>query len=203
MKLENAATLILAARFLEYPEESILEEWSNLQKDLEEILQTEELQSAFHHCIKPLFSIPLKDLQELYVETFDYKEKTGLYLTAQELGDSRKRGGALIELQKLISDLGFERQGNELADYIPMLLELLAAAPEGERVSLLKRRLAYGIHRILNHLPKGNPYHAFFDLLMTYVFETPKADEIKLLENSWEEADLDPLPYPMTYINEQ
>ncbi|WP_077213887.1 nitrate reductase molybdenum cofactor assembly chaperone [Bacillus dakarensis] len=203
MNLETAATLVLVSRFLEYPEDSFFEEWSDLEKELTEILPSEELRTALLNCVKPLFSVPLKDLQELYVETFDYKEKTGLYLTAQELGDSRKRGGALIELQRLISDLGFERQGDELADYIPMLLELLAAAPEGDSVSLLKRRLAYSLHRILNHLPKENHYHAFFDLLMTHVFEAPKPEEIKLLENSWEAADLDPLPYPMTYINEQ
>lgn len=49
--------------------------------------------------IAPLFKMPLLELQEHYVETFDYKDKTGLYLTAHELGDSRKRGAALIKLQ--------------------------------------------------------------------------------------------------------
>ena len=61
--------------------------------------------------IDPLFEMSEKELQELYVETFDYKEKTNLYLTAHELGDSRKRGAALIKLQKLICEVVLNMKG--------------------------------------------------------------------------------------------
>lgn len=199
MKIEQAELLILVARFLDYPDQQFFEEREELEKYIHNHLSSEKWEKQFIKRAKPLFALSEKDLRELYVDTFDYKEKTGLYLTSQELGDSRKRGMALIQLQKLIEELGFERIDNELADYIPMLLELLAVVPDNEQVQMLKRRLAYAIHRIVNYLPKDNPYHGILEILMLHVFEKPKFEEIKQLEQAWEEADLDPLPYPMLY----
>lgn len=199
MKIEQAELLILVARFLDYPDQQFFEEKLELEKYVHSYLSFPKWAKEFIERATPLFELQEKDLQELYVDTFDYKEKTGLYLTAQELGDSRKRGMALIQLQKLIEELGYERVDNELADYIPMLLELLAVVEENDQVKVLKRRLAYALHRIVNHLPSDNPYHAILETLMLHVFEAPKFEEIKQLEHAWEEADLDPLPYPMLY----
>jgi nitrate reductase molybdenum cofactor assembly chaperone NarJ/NarW len=199
MKTEIAELLILVARFLDYPDEAFFEERLDLEEYVRSHISSPKWAKELSSRFEPLFALEKQDLQELYVETFDYKEKSGLYLTSQELGDSRKRGMALIQLQKTIEELGFERVGNELADYIPMLLELLAVAPSNEQVEQLSKRLAYALHRIVNHLPSSNPYHAVLELLMLHVFEAPNKEEIKLLENAWEEADLDPLPYPMLY----
>lgn len=199
MKIECAELLVLVARFLGYPDEEFFAEKEDLKGFVKKRLSSELMAREFIKRCEPLLGFAQKDLQELYVDTFDYKEKTGLYLTAQELGDSRKRGMALIQLQKLIEESGFERLDNELADYIPMLLELLAVAEETEEVKMLHRRLAYSIHRILNHLPRENPYYGILETLMLYVFKKPSKEEIKLVENAWEEADLGQLPYPMLY----
>ncbi|MED3553720.1 nitrate reductase molybdenum cofactor assembly chaperone [Cytobacillus praedii] len=199
MKDEIAELLVVTARFLDYPDQTFYRECSNLDAYLRKSITSEELHSEMSQRLMPLFSLELKDLQELYVETFDYKEKTGLYLTAQELGDSRRRGDALIRLQKLIADMGFEKVGIELTDYIPMLMELLAVAPENEEIHHLKRRLAYAIHRIYTHVSSSNPYYQIFDLLMTHVYEVPSSEEIARLVSEREEADLDELPYPMIY----
>lgn len=199
MKLETAELLIFVARFLDYPDEEFFKERADLESYVKNMVSSPAyVEECLKRC-RPLFELEQKELQELYVDTFDYREKTGLYLTAQELGDSRKRGLALIQLQKLISELGFERVGEELADYIPMLLELLAVAPLHEQTDVLKRRLAYAIHRIVGQIPNSNPYHDVLELLMLRVFEKPKLEEIRELENQWEEADLGPLPYPMLY----
>lgn len=199
MREEIAEVLIFVARFLDYPDHQFFNECSDLDQYVKKNLTDEELQREVSQRLQPMFEMELKDLQELYVETFDYKDKSGLYLTAQELGDSRRRGEALIRLQKLIADLGFENVSKELTDYIPMLMELLAVAPENDDVSQLKRRLAYAINRIFTHLPSSNPYYNVFDILMTFAFEAPNSEEIAQLENEREEADLDPLPYPMIY----
>ncbi|KOP82754.1 nitrate reductase molybdenum cofactor assembly chaperone [Cytobacillus solani] len=199
MKEELAEILVVTSRFLDYPDQQFYQECSSLDTYLNTFITAEEMQKEMYQRLKPLFSLGLKDLQELYVETFDYKEKTGLYLTAQELGDSRRRGDALIRLQKLIADLGFEKVGIELTDYIPMLMELLAVAPENEEIRHLKRRLAYAIHRIFSQVSSSNPYFQIFDSLMTHVFEAPSSEEIARLLNEREEADLDELPYPMLY----
>lgn len=199
MKDEIAELLVVTARFLDYPDQSFYKECSNLEAYLRKSISSEVLRTEMIQRLMPLFSLESKDLQELYVETFDYKEETGLYLTAQELGDSRRRGDALIRLQKLIADLGFEKVGIELTDYIPLLMELLAVAPAIEEIHHLKRRLAYAIHRIFTQISSTNPYYQIFDSLMTHIFEVPSSEEISRLVNEREEADLDELPYPMIY----
>ncbi|MBO0961731.1 nitrate reductase molybdenum cofactor assembly chaperone [Neobacillus sp. MM2021_6] len=199
MTNESAAILVIMSRILEYPNHSFFEELPAIENFLDESIQSESLRMEIFKGIQPLYELDLMDLQELYVETFDYKEQTSLYLTAHELGDSRKRGAALVKLQKLICEGGYEYEGKELADYIPMLLELLAVAPKGENFLRLERRLSFAIHRLLNHLSNDNPYSKAIDLMMKFVFTAPGIEELALLENEREEADLEELPYPMMY----
>lgn len=199
MKDEKKAILVILSRLLDYPDQTFIDEQSSILSLIKEYLLSDDVQDEVLKRITPLYSMNLKDLQELYVETFDYKERTNLYLTAHELGDSRKRGVALIQLQKLICEVGYEYEGKELADYIPMLLELLAIAPEDEKFINLSRRVAYAINRLLDNLPSGNPYKNAVELLMMNVFEAPGLEEISSLEILREEADLDELPYPLMY----
>ncbi|MHC0037836.1 nitrate reductase molybdenum cofactor assembly chaperone [Pseudoneobacillus sp. C159] len=200
MKHEQKVILIMAAKILDYPDDELFEGRTDLDEFIRDEISALKTRRDILLSLKPLYEIPsLKELQELYVETFDYKDQTSLYLTAHELGDSRKRGNALIGLQKLIYENGFEYLGNDLADYIPLLLEFLAAAPPSDSVEKLARRLAYALQRIINHLPEDHPYYQGIELLMRYVFETPGAAEISLLEKEREQADLEELPYPLLY----
>ena len=199
MTNDSKVVLVTMSRILNYPDSNFLNERSSIEEFVSEHLSSAKKRNEVLASIKPLYEMTLKDLQELYVETFDYKEKANLYLTAHELGDSRKRGAALIKLQKLICESGYDYEGKDLADYIPMLLELLAIAPEEEKFTRLSRRMAYAINRIWNNLSSSNPYHKAFELLMKFVFEVPGSEEIALLENEREEADLDEMPYPMLY----
>jgi nitrate reductase molybdenum cofactor assembly chaperone NarJ/NarW len=196
---EAKVILLTVSRILNYPDKSFKKERLAINEFLNDELSDIKIRKEVVKNLLPLYELSLEELQELYVETFDYKEQTNLYLTAHELGDSRKRGAALIQLQKLINECGFEYEGQELADYIPMLLELAAVAPEGKEIDFLSRRLAFAINRLVNNLHKSNPYHNAIGLLMKFVFEVPGKEEITLLENDREEADLDELPYPMMY----
>jgi nitrate reductase molybdenum cofactor assembly chaperone NarJ/NarW len=200
MKQEEKVILLLVAKILDYPDEEFFEQHSDIEDFIRDDIPLLKTRRDIMKRLKPLYDIAsLRELQELYVETFDYKEQTSLYLTAHELGDSRKRGNALIALQKLIYENGFEYLGKDLTDYIPMLLEFLAVTPSTEAVEKLSRRLAVAIQRILNHLPKDHPYYQATELLMRYVFKTPGAEEIAMLEKEREQADLDELPYPLLY----
>jgi len=199
MTSEKKVILVILSRLLDYPNRSFFEEQSSVMSFIHEYIPTLDIQKEVLNRIAPLYNLSLKDLQELYVETFDYKDKTNLYLTAHELGDSRKRGFALIQLQKQTREAGFECANKELADYIPMLLELLAVAPEEEKFFNLSRRLAYAVNRIITNLPSNNPYKKAIELVMMFVFETPESEEINKLEILREEADLNELPYPLMY----
>lgn len=199
MKNEQKVILAILSRVLDYPDQQFMDEHSIILSYIHDSISTKDIRKEVVHAVQPLFHIPLLELQENYVKTFDHNDKTNLYLTAHELGDSRKRGFALIQLQKLISECGFEYAGGQLGDYIPMLLELLAVGPEGETLLVLSRRLASALRRISNNLSNGNSYKAPINLLLKYVFEEPNKEELDLMEKLREQADLDELPYPIMY----
>lgn len=87
----------MASRCLDYPTVELL----NMKPDFQEIIENvfegdNEIKEAF----LPLFRFTIREIQELYVETFDLKSKINLYLTAHELGDSNRRGAALSKAAK-------------------------------------------------------------------------------------------------------
>ena len=122
-----------------------------------------------------------------------------LYLTAYELGDSSYRGAALVRLQKMINEAGFERISEDLADYIPMLLQFLAVTPSVGEIERLQQRVGVAINYMKERMEIDNPYTNIVALLTDYVFAKPSEQELKELEANREEADLEELPYPILY----
>jgi nitrate reductase delta subunit len=85
----------------------------------------------------------LSELEQIYVETFDLRKPTSLYLTYYLHGDTRKRGMALLRLKRLYAAAGLELAGGELPDYLPLVLEFCALAPAEAAERLLREhRLA-------------------------------------------------------------
>lgn len=139
--------------------------------------------------------------EERYVATFDFHEPASLYLTAHELGDSRRRGQALIELRALLRAAGFEETGDELPDYLPLLLEFLANAPADtppDMVHSLEQRLAAVCVRIQEHLDADSPYRDVFVALLKTLPEPVEADPEKRFTRR-EKADTGEMPYPLHY----
>lgn len=199
MDEQRSILLAVAARVLSYPDESFLHEQAAVIDSIQHSSLSEEAAAALAEAINPLYALPLKDLKEVYVAVFDLKKNAGLYLTSHELGDSPKRGAALIKLQKIINEAGFERIEGELTDFMPMLYEFLAVAPVDHHHERLQKRLAFATQRILDHLSEDEPYRGIFSVLMQFVFQRPSAEEVDKLEQEREEADLEELPYPIMY----
>ncbi|MCJ0931078.1 nitrate reductase molybdenum cofactor assembly chaperone [Virgibacillus halodenitrificans] len=196
---QERAILIIASRVLSYPDADLFEAKEDINACMSEEIPSVAARNRLQVAINPLFDFKPEELQQLYVSIFDLKAKFGLYLSAHELGDSPKRGAALIKLQKLINVAGYDRTDNELADYIPMLLEFLAVSPETENSARLVKRLSVALQRIKEHLPENNPYYGIFSVLMDFVFPQPTREDIKKLKFEREEADLEELPYPIMY----
>lgn len=196
---EKNVILILASRLLSYPTKEFFEMKPDMDELVDDIFQDEKARQGIKNMYEPFFQYKEGDLQELYVETFDLKTKLGLYLTAHEMGDSNKRGAALIKLQKIINESGFERDTKELSDYIPMLLEFIAVSEGHRELERLFKRVSVVIKYLLDHIHEGNPYREIFAVLMKYVFPVPTSEELQKLEHSREEADLEEMPYPLLY----
>lgn len=82
---------------------------------------------------------PLGELRAAYVETFDFARQRSLHLTYHLHGDSRQRGLALLKLKQAYAAAGFEGEETELPDFLPLMLEFCALAPEPVGRDLLDR----------------------------------------------------------------
>lgn len=71
-------------------------------------------------------------LQEGYVALFDRSRTLSLNLFEHIHGESRDRGGAMVDLLEMYRAGGYEPTGWELPDHLPMLLEFLATRPASE-----------------------------------------------------------------------
>lgn len=68
----------------------------------------------------------VQEIQEHYVDTFDQQRRCALYLSYYLAGDTRLRGSALLGFREFVRALGYEKEREELDDYLPLILELSA-----------------------------------------------------------------------------
>jgi len=88
-----------------------------------------------------LAGMPALEAATTYVDTFDLRRGTCLYLTYYRHGDTRERGMALTALVDAFRGAGFGVVPGELPDFLPALLELAAAHLAGATV-LAEHRMA-------------------------------------------------------------
>jgi nitrate reductase delta subunit len=113
-------------------------------------------------------STPLGELQRTYVETFDFDRRASLHLTYHLHGDRRQRGLALLRLRRAYAAAGLEVTHLELPDYLPLMLEFAALAPE-QGLELLDRHRV-GIELVRAGLGQaGSPYRALLDAVVAHL----------------------------------
>lgn len=188
MTEETRVVLKLLAGLLDYPGSEGF--WSRLSEWVE---VADEVDPELGQIMRRLEGQDRVALEKLYVETFDFDPKAGLYVTAHELGDSRNRGEALIELTNLYHEAGFEVPYDQLADYLPMLLELMAVRSDFVPLPLVERVAKVG-YNIAQHLGSAHPYRPLFSIL-NRVLGAPMGVVPSVEEN----PDLIDLPYPIEY----
>lgn len=188
MTEDTRAVLKLMAGLLDYPGSEGF--WTRVAQWLDVAEEVDpELGRIMHHFLV----LDRITLEKLYVETFDFDSKAGLYITAHELGDSRNRGEALIELTNLYHEAGYEVPDDQLADYLPVLLELLALRPESIPPTVVDRVAKVG-YNIAQHLDLDHPYRPLF-IVLHRALGAPMAAP----PTAEEHPDLTDLPYPIEY----
>ena len=108
---------------------------------------------------------PLRELQALYVHTFDFDRRASLYLTYHAHGDRRQRGLELVRLKRRYADAGLPLTGNELPDFLPVLLEFASLAPGQGEAMLNELRAPLELIRARLHA-KDSPYAELLDTLV-------------------------------------
>jgi nitrate reductase delta subunit len=92
---------------------------------------------ALNPLLSDLAQMDLYDLQERYVLLFDRSRTLSLNLFEHVHGESRERGGAMVDLLETYRAGGMELDGSELPDHLPVLLEFLSTQPLDEARDIL------------------------------------------------------------------
>ncbi|MFE7978908.1 nitrate reductase molybdenum cofactor assembly chaperone [Streptomyces shenzhenensis] len=132
-----------------------------------------------------------------YVEMFDLRRRSSLYLTYYLHGDTRRRGMALLTLAQCYRAAGWDTDGGELPDHLPVVLEFAAlAGPGGGEAPLRRHRRGLElIHRALTD--SDSPYRHVLAALLTLLPPATEADRAAVAQlvaegPPGEEVGLDP-----------
>ena len=123
---------------LSYPTEDIQAAIPAIRQVLaaEAILPPADLR-ALDPLLDDLAARDLYDLQERYVLLFDRSRTLSLNLFEHVHGESRDRGGAMVDLLETYRAAGFDLTGPELPDHLPVLLEFVSLLPPAEARAIL------------------------------------------------------------------
>ena len=125
-----------------------------------------------------LRATPPNEVAQHYVETFDLRRRSALYLTYYRHGDTRRRGMALLAFKTAYRAAGLEPDGAELPDYLPVVLDFAAVAPAGE--DLLRRHRAdlELLRRALHEA--GTPYARVVDAVCAQLPRLGRRDLLRV-----------------------
>lgn len=114
-----------------------------------------------------------------YVATFDHTRRRSLHLTYYRYGDTRKRGMALLSLKHVYRSAGYPAPDGDLPDFLPLVLEFAALAPEPGRRILNQCRA--GLELLGDALHQGGtPYAGLVDAIRAGLPELAPQDRDNL-----------------------
>jgi nitrate reductase delta subunit len=111
-------------------------------------------------------SASFEEQRRVYVQTFDFDRRATLHLTYHTHGDRRQRGLELVRLKRRFREAGHELSGDELPDYLPVLLEFAALAPAEGEALLVELRVPLELVRARLH-DLESPYAGLLDAVVT------------------------------------
>ncbi len=196
---------------LSYPTEDLMQAGPELKDALQQgdLLQAKTL-TALGKLIDTLSTSDIYDLQETYVALFDRSKTLSLNLFEHVHGESRDRGGAMVDLVENYRAAGFEPQTTELPDHLPVLLEFLAMRPieearevladaahilEGIAVRLNRRESDYApLFVALAQISGAEADQTALAALLAVKDDDP--DDLEALDEVWEESEVTFAPDP-------
>jgi nitrate reductase molybdenum cofactor assembly chaperone NarJ/NarW len=176
----KATVYKLCSVLLQYPDAEILDGRSDLLTAADELPASAAVNALRRFCRWFAGADPLA-LQQQYVETFDLDKRCGLYLGFYGEGDRRQRGMALLRLKRLYRAGGYELDRSELPDYLPLMLEFAAAAPDGRGEIVLREHRA-ALELLCRSLAdRGSVYADLVDAVCLTVGEASATDRARAI----------------------
>lgn len=159
--------LVLLARLLEYPEDDgLLASLSHARELVVASSLGERSKSGLHAFLDGLEASDPLVVQESYVEMVDRNRRGSLHLFEHVHGESRERGGAMIDLQEFYATHGAKLATGELPDYLPVVLEFASQAPAVERGEFLAELLPVVATLVAEHSRKGSLWAPVLEVVL-------------------------------------
>ena len=96
--------------------------------------------------VTALAAVPPMQAAAEYVETFDLRRRSTMYLTYWTAGDTRNRGREMHAFTQAYLDAGVRPPAHEAPDYLPVVLEFAATVdPVAGRRLLVEHRVPIGV----------------------------------------------------------
>ncbi|MPY31205.1 nitrate reductase molybdenum cofactor assembly chaperone [Streptomyces adustus] len=171
----RALVLRLVSLLLQYPDAELSAARPELATAVKDLPAT----PAAGHLARFIDSFTAQDpdaLERHYVEMFDLRRRSSLHLTYYLHGDTRRRGMALLTLNQRYRAAGWDIDGGELPDHLPVVLEFAALAGPGSGEAPLRqhRRGLELIHRALTDA--DSPYRHVLAALLSLLPPATEAD---------------------------
>ena len=151
------------ARILTYP----TPDFSSRVDDCCDALRTISPESSVlvSEFIGQVGGMPLEDLEELYVKTFDMNPASTLDLGWQLFGEEYNRGLFLVKLRTLMQtyELG---ESSELPDHLTHVLAVLARMDEETALDFATACIIPALRKVLEGVPAENPYHGLVEAVL-------------------------------------
>ena len=195
---------------LTYPSRDLQEAVPAIREVLGEGLLPQAAVASLAPLLASLEEDDLYDLQERYVLLFDRSRTLSLNLFEHIHGESRDRGGAMVDLLETYRAGGFDLAGTELPDHLPVLLEFLSTRPVAEARGILADA-GHILVALAERLSRREAaYAAVLNALVAFASADPKTEEaqallsqaddnpedLAALDAVWEEAQVTFAPDP-------
>jgi nitrate reductase molybdenum cofactor assembly chaperone NarJ/NarW len=187
VKLRNRRTLALQKTYklcsllLCYPDQELLAARAEVAALRADVVPTAAARALERFCRWWTATEPL-ELEQHYVETFDLDKRCGLYLSFYGEGDRRARGTALLRLKRIYRAAGLPLEGSELPDYLPVMLEFAADAPDRQGEVVLREHRP-GLELLRRSLrERGTPYADVLDAVCVTLGEPSAADRARAIK---------------------
>ncbi|SCG40138.1 nitrate reductase molybdenum cofactor assembly chaperone [Micromonospora coxensis] len=172
---DRARIFQLASVLLTYPDDDLLGAGEELRAAAAAIGYDPARRQVDEFLDWLLASTPI-EAQRHYVQTFDLRRRSGLYLTYHLHGDTRKRGMALLVLKQRYRAHGLRLADGELPDLLPVVLEFAATVGPGDGEAPLRQH-RQGIELLRSALAEsGTPYRLLLDAVCAVLPELTDAD---------------------------
>ncbi len=159
----------------------------------EGLLRPSEL-AALEPLLQDLQDGDIYDVQERYVLQFDRARTLSLNLFEHIHGESRDRGGAMVDLLETYRAGGFDLVGPELPDHLPVLLEFLSTQTPAQARAILTDAGHILVALTERLVRRESVYAAVLSAIvaLAQVETTPEAEAL-LSENDDDPEDLEAL----------